>query len=91
LLGLASYNELNGWSGKDEANLYYVLSKLNKINVRFALSNILEHKGATNKIMQKWADRENFKVNELNYSYKNSNYHSTAKNNNTIEVLITNY
>ncbi|MDR3256766.1 MAG: Dam family site-specific DNA-(adenine-N6)-methyltransferase [Endomicrobium sp.] len=91
LLGLASYNELNGWNEKDEIELYLVLSKLNKKNVRFALSNVLEHKGATNKIMQKWADSENFKVNRLNYNYKNSNYHSTAKSNNTVEVLITNY
>jgi adenine-specific DNA-methyltransferase len=91
LLGLASYNELNGWTEKDEIELYFALSKLNKKYIRFALSNVLEHKGAVNKILKNWADSENFKVNRLNYSYKNSNYHSTAKNNNTVEVLITNY
>lgn len=91
LLGLASYNELNGWNEKDEIKLYSALSKLNKKNVRFALSNVLEHKGATNEIMKNWAERENFKINKLIYNYKNSNYHSTAKNNNTVEVLITNY
>jgi adenine-specific DNA-methyltransferase len=91
LLGLASYNELDGWTERDETDLYCVLSKLNKRNIRFALSNVLEHKGAVNKIMRKWSDNKNFKVNRLNYNYKNSNYHSTAKDNNTVEGLITNY
>jgi len=91
LLGLASYNELNGWNEKDETDLYSVLSKLNKKNTRFALSNVLQHKGAINKIMKNWASKEKFKINKLIYNYKNSNYHSTAKNNKTTEVLITNY
>jgi adenine-specific DNA-methyltransferase len=91
LLGLASYNELNGWNEKDETELYSVLSKLDKKNIRFALSNVLEHKGSKNGIMHKWATAEKFKINKLNYNYKNSNYHSTAKNNNTVEALITNY
>ena len=91
LLGLASYNELGGWTKKDEKDLYALLSRLNKKGVRFALSNVLEHKGETNEIMKNWAEKNNFKINKLNYDYRNSNYHSTAKNNKTIEVLITNY
>ncbi|MDO8513094.1 MAG: Dam family site-specific DNA-(adenine-N6)-methyltransferase [bacterium] len=91
LLGLASYNELGGWTEQDENDLYSLLSRLNKKKIKFALSNVLEHKGETNEIMKKWAVKNNFKINKLNYSYKNSNYHSSAKNNQTIEVLITNY
>lgn len=91
LLGLASYNELGGWTEKDEKDLYILLSRLNKKGVRFALSNVLEHKGETNEIMKNWVEKNNFKINKLNYDYRNSNYHSTAKKNKTIEVLITNY
>lgn len=91
LLGLASYNELGGWTEKDEKDLYTLLSRLNKKGISFALSNVLEHKGETNEIMKNWAEKNNFKINKLNYNYRNSNYHSTAKNNKTIEVLITNY
>ncbi|MFA6524115.1 MAG: Dam family site-specific DNA-(adenine-N6)-methyltransferase [Candidatus Paceibacterota bacterium] len=91
LLGLASYNELGGWTEQDEKDLYSLLTRLNKKGVRFALSNVLEHKGKTNEIMKNWVKKNNFKINKLNYNYKNSNYHSTAKNNITIEVLITNY
>lgn len=91
LLGLASYNELGGWTEKDEKDLYVLLSKLDKNGVRFALSNVLEHKGEVNEIMRQWAEKNDYKINKLNYHYKNSNYHSTAKNNKTVEVLITNY
>lgn len=91
LLGLASYNELGGWTEKDEYDLYDLLTQLNKRGIRFALSNVLTHKGETNNIMKKWAERNNFIVHKLNYDYRNSNYHSTARNNKTIEVLITNY
>jgi len=91
LLGLASYNEMGGWTEKDEKDLYALLARLDKNGVRFALSNVLEHKGDTNRIMKDWANKYNYKVHKLNYDYKNSNYHSTAKNNKTIEVLITNY
>lgn len=91
LLGLASYNESGGWTEKDENDLYNLLTSLHKKGARFALSNVLTHKGKTNKIMKGWAKRNGFQVNKLNYNYKNSNYQSTAKNNQTIEVLITNY
>ena len=91
LLGLASYNELGGWTKKDEKDLYVLLSRLNKKGIRFALSNVLEHKGEINEILKQWTEKNNYTVNRLDYHYKNSNYHSTAKNNKTIEVLITNY
>lgn len=91
LLGLASYNEMGGWTEKDENDLYDLLTRLDGKGVPFALSNVLEHKGEVNKIMENWAKRNNYIVHELDYHYKNSNYHSAAKNNKTVEVLITNY
>jgi adenine-specific DNA-methyltransferase len=91
LLGLASYNEQGGWTEKDERDLYFLLTRLDKKGVRFALSNVLQHKSQKNKILQDWTQKYHFTVHVLNYHYKNSNYHSTAKNSTTIEVLVTNY
>lgn len=91
LLGLASYNETGGWTEKDEIDLYSLLNRLNKKGIRFALSNVLNHKGRKNLILEAWVQKNKYKVHRLNFNYKNSNYHSTAKNNKTIEVLITNY
>lgn len=91
LLGLASYNELGGWTEKDEKDLYRLLTRLDSKGIRFALSNVNEHKGLTNEIMKSWTQKYGYNIRRLNYNYKNSNYHSTAKNSRTTEVLITNY
>lgn len=91
LLGLASYNEMGGWTEKDEKDLCVLLNNLNKKGIRFALSNVLEHKGNINNTMKEWVKKYNYKIHKLDYDYKNSNYHSTAKDNKTEEVLITNY
>ncbi len=91
LLGLASYNELGGWTKNDEKDLYSMLTRLDTKGIRFALSNVIEHKGQTNEIMRSWVKKNGYIAHELNYHYKNSNYHSTAKNSKTTEVLITNY
>lgn len=91
LLGLASYNEAGGWSTKDEQDLYDMLCVLHKNNIKFALSNVVEHKGEVNHILTSWVKKEGFTMHYLNYNYKNSNYQSTAKNGVTKEVLITNY
>lgn len=91
LLGLASYNEMGGWTENDERDLYELLTKLDKRGVKFALSNVLEHKGRVNKIMRDWVKKHKHKIHNMNFNYKNSNYHSKARENTTTEVLITNY
>jgi len=91
LLGLASYNENGRWGEKDEHDLYTMLNKINKSGIKFALSNVLEHKGKVNNILKNWVAENNYTINFLDYGYKNSNYQSTAKQNKTIEVLVTNY
>lgn len=91
LLGLASYNESGGWTKKDEKDLHSLLTGLDKKGVRFALSNVVKHKGEVNDILKNWLSKNSYLVHKMNYHYKNSNYHSSAKNNETVEVLITNY
>lgn len=91
LLGLASYNESGGWSLKDEISLYDVLGDLHAKGVRFALSNVVEHKGQTNKALLDFVKKNRLKMNPIDHTYKNSNYQSKAKENLTREVLVTNY
>lgn len=90
-LGLASYNEAGGWTKKDEIDLYKTLENLDKRGIRFALSNVIEHKGSQNDLLSQFVKRNAFMINEMSYNYHNSNYQSKARNNKTIEVLITNY
>jgi adenine-specific DNA-methyltransferase len=91
LLGLASYNENGGWTLKQEYDLYSTLENINERGVRFALSNVLEHKGNKNTYLEDWAKKNGLKTHFIDHDYKNSNYHSTAKNGLTKEVLVTNY
>ncbi|KTT86288.1 DNA adenine methylase [Mammaliicoccus sciuri] len=89
LITTATYNENGGWSEQDELDLYDYLDKADKKGVKFALSNVIIHKGKENKILKKWAAK--YYLHVLHYNYNNSNYHSKAKHSETVEVLVTNY
>lgn len=91
LLGDASYNENNNWTEKDEKDLLNYIDQLNKKNIKFALSNVTQHRGEKNNLLIDWAIENRYNINYLDYNYNNSNYHSKSKNNITEEVLITNY
>lgn len=89
LISCASYNEQDGWNEDKEHELLKLCDKLNEDGVRFALSNVLEHKGLHNEILKDWSSKYN--VHYLNYNYNNCNYQDNNKENKTVEVLITNY
>lgn len=89
LISCASYNEQDGWNKEKEYKLLELCDKLNEKGIKFALSNVLEHKGLKNEILQEWAKKYN--INYLNFNYNNCNYQDKNKENKTIEVLITNY
>ena len=89
LITTASYNEMGGWTEKEEYDLLSFLDKLNECGLRFALSNVLHHKGRSNDILLEWAPKYN--VHNLSFNYANSSYHGKNTNEETQEVLITNY
>ena len=90
-LGDASYNENDGWNENKEKELLEYLNKVNKHGIKFALSNVTEHKGLKNEILIDWAIENQYNIHNLNYNYSNSNYHLKDKKQVTKEVLITNY
>lgn len=91
-LGTASYNENGGWTDKDEVDLLNYLAVLDQSGVKFALSNVVEHKGEKNTILEAWIKDHNYKVHIIDSNYNNSNYHKQEGNIlKTTEVLITNF
>lgn len=90
-LGDASYNESDGWNERKEKELLEYLNNVNDLGIKFALSNVTEHKGLKNEILINWAIENQYNIHNLNYNYSNSNYHLKDKNQVTKEVLITNY
>lgn len=78
------------WSEEYERELLNTLDILNSKGSKFALSNVIEHKGKSNDILKEWMQKYN--VHCLSKDYKNCNYHTKDKSaNSSVEVLITNY
>ena len=96
LITTGTYNDgkrgFTGWNEIEERKLLYILDSLDKRNICFALSNVIEHKGKENLILKDWIDKNKYYVSYLSKNYSNSNYHTIDRNPNaTIEVLVTNY
>ena len=91
LITTGSYNDGNrgfkDWNEKEEKALYSLLEQLDHQGVRFALSNVIEHKGKTNQILKNWASK--YKIIEIERDYSNSSYNTAAGE--SREVLIINY
>lgn len=89
-LGLATYNE-NGWDGGDDSDLMEFLLECDGNGLRFALSNVLLHKGQKNDALLEWCLKTSMNISHLSCSYSNSSYHKLDRNSETQEVLITNF
>lgn len=88
-----AYNDgkrgFEGWSENDDLTLCALLDNLNERGIRFAMSNVLYHKGKSNDILIEWSKK--YTVHHLSFDYNNSSYHGKNTDTITDEVLITNY
>ncbi len=96
LITTGTYNDgkrgFTGWNESEEYRLLSLLDSLDANGVRFALSNVLTHKGRQNTILQNWIDSKGYRVRHLTMNYANSNYHTANRDiNGSDEVLIINY
>lgn len=91
LITTATYNEKDGWNEHDESDLLNLLDGLNARGIRFALSNVLQHEGKENRILQEWIENNHYHVHDLFMDYHYSNYQKKIKVADSQEVLITNY
>lgn len=93
LISTGSYNDgkrgFKDWTENEEQQLLNLLSDLDKKGVRFALSNVLYHKGLTNELLINWS--KNYNIFFIDKTYSNCSYHFKEKNAKTVEVVITNF
>ena len=93
LISCGNYNDgkrgFKGWTQQDDLDLMALCDELNNRNIKFAMSNVLEHKGLKNEKLIEWSKK--YITTPLNFNYNNCNYQENNKENKTIEVLITNY
>ena len=93
LISCGAYNDgkrgFEGWNADDDKKLFEILDMLDEQGVKFALSNVIEHKGKKNEALIEW--KKKYHTHRINFNYNNSNYQAKNKENKTVEVLITNY
>jgi DNA adenine methylase len=92
-ISTAAYNDgkrgFNGWSEKDDLELFELLDSLSDKEILFALSDVTIHKGMTNDALVKWAEKYNTVYIHTDYSGASCNLKDRYCD--TQEVLITNY
>lgn len=93
LISTGSYNDgkigFKDWTTVEETQLLELLDQLDKQGVKFALSNVLYHKGLSNDILIEWSKK--YRVYYLDKTYSNCSYHFKEKNAKTVEVVIINF
>lgn len=93
LISTGSYNDgkrgFKDWTTVEEQQLLDLLDRLNEQGVKFALSNVLYHKGLSNDLLIEWSKK--YHVYYIDKTYANCSYHFKEKDAKTVEVLLTNY
>ncbi|WP_367568854.1 DNA adenine methylase [Lacrimispora sp.] len=93
LISTGNYNDGNrgfkDWKEREERQLLELLDRLDARGIRFALSNVLYHKGLSNELLIEWS--KGYQVHYIDKTYSNCNYQFKERNAVTVEVLITNY
>ncbi|MEI4781849.1 Dam family site-specific DNA-(adenine-N6)-methyltransferase [Streptococcus pasteurianus] len=84
LITFSDYNKL--WSLEEELRLYNLLDRLDQIGIKWGISNMVSHKGKTNKVLIKWAQKYNEYSITSNYI---SRFDNTIKENSK-EIYVTN-
>ena len=84
----ATYNENEGWTIKDEQDLYNICEELDNNGIKFGMSNVFANKGKTNDKLIEWCHKNNWNI----YTFDKFTYMACGKgNSNAKEVFIKNY
>lgn len=93
LISNGSYNDgkrgFKDWTATEEQQLLALLDSLHEQGTRFALSNVLYHKGMRNDLLIEWSRK--YHVHYIDATYSNCSYHFKDRNAKTVEVVITNF
>lgn len=93
LITTGNYNDgtrgFGDWGPVQDARLFELLDRLDRRGVRFALSNVLQHKGLTNEPLLRWAGQ--YRTIAIASDYSNASYHGKERQAVSREVLVCNY
>lgn len=77
------------WDVQDDLDLFTYLDEANKHGIKWAMSNVVAHKGKENVELIEWAEK--YYVNDIDADYSRCVYNRKKFDEPTIEVIITNY
>ena len=77
------------WELQDDLELYAYLDKANEQGLKWAMSNVMAHKGIENGALMEWAEK--YQVYDIDADYSKCVYNRRNTDEPTLEVLITNY
>ena len=78
-------------SDEEELEMYEIMDNLDKRGVKFALSNVIEHKGKIHTKLSEFAIKNRYNIHFVDRKYNNASYQVKDKEAKTVEVIITNY
>lgn len=79
----------NQWALQDDIDLYNFLDKATLQGLKWAMSNVIAHKGRENESLIEWSEK--YYVYDIYSNYSKATYNKIKTSEPTIEVLITNY
>ena len=88
---MAIYNEqraFGGWTIEDDFRLFEELNRLNKLGIKWCMSNVLENKGKNNNHIKDWADKNCYEI--IYFEDKTYSTFGTG-NSNSKEIIVVNY
>lgn len=93
LISTGSYNDgkrgFKDWTLVEEQQLLGLLDRLHRQGTRFALSNVLYHKGLSNDLLIEWSKK--YYIYYIDKTYSNCSYQFKNRNAKTVEVVIANF
>lgn len=91
LISTGTYNDgkrgFKDWREQEELKLYEYLDRAHARGIRFAVSNVIEHKGKINQNLYEWSKK--YRVIHLDGDYSNASYNTSRDG--SKEVLVVNY
>lgn len=91
IISTGTYNDgkrgFKDWREQEEKKLYEYLDRAHARGIRFAVSNVIEHKGKRNENLYEWSKK--YRVIDLNGDYSNASYNTIRDG--SREVLVVNY
>lgn len=87
---IASKFQYGGWNKENELDLLNYIDELNELGYFFILSNTFSHRGVDNNELINWSKTYNTRLIEMTYNAWSARVSGVQKEENTVEVLITN-